>query len=88
MNCKFVTILLGFLSCMLFLVGTVYAQAPENNIRVGIWSNQRNILVSADVDYKIVNVDKNQTLGRFSANEKATIAYNGNGFILNGKKLD
>ena len=88
MNCKFVTILLGFLSCMLFLVGTVYAQAPENNIRVGIWSNQRNILVSADVDYKIVNVDKNQTLGRFSANEKATIAYNGNGFILNGKKID
>ncbi|MBP2659570.1 MAG: SpoIID/LytB domain protein, partial [Firmicutes bacterium] len=87
MNCKLITILLGFLSCVLFLVGTVYAaQASESNIRVGIWSNQRNILVSADVEYEIVNVDKNQTLGRFSANEKATIAYNGNGFILNGKK--
>ncbi len=73
---------------MFFLAGTVYAQTPENMIRVGIWSNQRNILVSADVDYKIINIDKNQTLGRFSANEKATIAYNGNEFILNGKKID
>ncbi len=90
MNCKFIAILSGVLSCMLFGLGTAHAaqEVTESNIRVGIWSNQRNIVVSADVDYEIVNVDRNKTLARFAANEKATIAYNGKEFILNGKKID
>jgi stage II sporulation protein D len=73
---------------MLFLMGPVQAHSSGNDIRVGIWANQRNILVSADSDYEIVNADNNKSLGRLSANEKATIAFNAGGFTLNGKRID
>lgn len=88
LNYKFSTIAFVFFIGMLFLVPTVQAQPLENTIRVGIWSNQRNILVSADVGYKIVNDDNNKTLGTFPANEKAAIAYSDGAFTLNGKKID
>lgn len=88
MNYKISTILLACLFSMLFLMGPVQAHSSEGDIRVGIWENQRNILVSADVDYGIVNADNNKLLERLSANETATIAFNANGFTLNGKRID
>jgi stage II sporulation protein D len=80
--------LLTFLFCTSLLLVPVQAYSPENNIRVGIWSNQRNILVSGDVDYEIVNTDTGKSLGQLSANEKATIAFNGTKFAVNGKMID
>lgn len=73
---------------MLFLMGSVQAHYSDGDIRVGIWENQRNILVSADTDYKIVNADNNIVLERLSANDKATIVFNAGRFTLNGKRID
>jgi stage II sporulation protein D len=80
--------LLTFLFCTFFLLMPAYAYSPETGIRVGIWSNQRNLLVSGDVDYEIMNTDTGKSLGRLSANEEATIAFDGTKFTVNGKPVD
>ncbi len=69
-------------------MGSVQAYSSDRDIRVGIWANQRNILVSADTDYQIVNADNHKILEHLSANEKATIVFNASGFTLNGKRID
>ncbi|MDF2634958.1 MAG: SpoIID/LytB domain protein [Pelosinus sp.] len=69
-------------------MGSVQAYSSDRDIRVGIWANQRNILVSADTDYQIVNADNHKLLEHLSANEKATIVFNASGFTLNGKRID
>ena len=88
MNYKFSTFLLTFLFGMFSLLVPVQAYSLENNIRVGIWSNQRNVLVSGDVNYEIINTDTGKSLGRMSANEQTTIAYNGTKITVNGKLID
>jgi stage II sporulation protein D len=88
LNYKLSTILLTFLFYMFFLLVPVQAYSPDTNIRVGIWSNQRNILVSGDIDYEIINSDTGKSLGHLLANEQVTIAFDGTKFTINGKPID
>lgn len=88
MNCKFSTILVTLLLTMTFFMMPVYGYASENNIRVGIWSSQRNLLISADIAFEVTNADNGQSLGNFAMNEKAVIAFKENEITVNGKRVD
>lgn len=56
----------------------------QPDIRVGIWSNQPNILVSADANFKVVDSDTRKVLGKFDGKQKVTIAVKEANLTVNG----
>jgi len=75
------------LICTLWIVsGTTYAQV-QPSIRVGLWSNQQNILVSADSDFIVLN-DRGEMVGKFSKKEKAAFSSQEGLLLLNGKQIN
>lgn len=42
-------------------------------IRVGLWSNQPNIIVSADTDFNLIDADTHAFIGRYVAQEKVSV---------------
>ncbi len=59
-----------------------YSKQP--NIRVGIWSNQPSILITADSNFKVVDSDTRKVLGQFAGKEKIAIAVKEGNVMLNG----
>lgn len=58
----------------------------QPNIRVGIWTNQSNILISADKDFSLIS-DTNQVLANFAAKDKVIITLKDGVFQANGNLL-
>jgi stage II sporulation protein D len=86
LNSKLFTILVSLLICLFSSMVPTQANPLENNIRVGIWSNQRNFIISSDTYFEIINGDTGKILEHLSANEKATISFKDNEIIVNGKR--
>lgn len=61
------------------------ARQPE--IRVGIWSDQVSIMVSADSDFALADAKTNRRLGGFSAKEKVNVTAKNGRILLNGKPV-
>jgi len=61
------------------------SQSEQSLIRVGIWSNQPNILVGSDVDFNLVDGVTHELIGRYGAKDKVTITSRGGLFVNNIK---
>lgn len=83
-----------FLFCMALLVycftpvKTNAAPSFEPDIRVGLWSNQSSVLVSADTDFEIINSVTKEVLGNTKAKEKVAVSINDSGILINNKLTD
>lgn len=64
-----------------------YQLAEQPIIKVGIWSNQSNVLVSADTRFAITNEKTKEILGTFPGKEKVSITVNNEQIFLNGKPV-
>lgn len=62
---------------------------PETSplIRVGVWSNQTNIILSAEVDFSLVDTTSKETLGDYKAGEKAAVSVADSGLEINGRQV-
>jgi len=68
-----------------FFVVPAQAQSLEPTIRVGLLSNQENVLISADANFVILNGESGQVLTYLVAGQQAIIAVKGRSFSINGK---
>lgn len=66
---------------------TSYMLSEQPVIRVGIWSNQSNVLVSADTDFSLVNARTKEILGKFVGKEKVSITAKDGQISINGKSI-
>ncbi|MBP2628222.1 MAG: SpoIID/LytB domain protein [Firmicutes bacterium] len=85
MKYAFYSILLPIALVMGFFVQTAQAEPLQSTIRVGILSNQENVLISADTKFEILNGETGQLLVHLAAGEKATISVKGKTLSINGK---
>jgi len=83
----FYCILLPITVVITFFVVPAQAKPLESTIRVGILSNQDNVLVSANTQFEIVNGETGQLLVDLAAGEKATITRVGKTITINGKPV-
>jgi len=58
-------------------------RSEQSLIRVGIWSNQPNILVGSDVDFNLVDGVTHELIGRYGAKDKVAITSRGGLFVNN-----
>jgi stage II sporulation protein D len=65
----------------------VQANSLEPAIRVGILSDQQNVLISADTNFAILNAITGELLAHFVAGEKATIAVKEKAISINGQQV-
>lgn len=67
----------------------VYSQSflKEPDIRVGILSNQPNVVISADKDFFLVDNSTNSILFHFKANEKVVITADNEKLNVNGRTV-
>lgn len=65
--------------------GVSYGQGVPS-IRVGLWANQQNIVISSNTSFEALN-DNGEVLGRFSNKEKAAFSIQGTQILLNGKPI-
>lgn len=56
-------------------------------IRVGIWSNQANIILSAESDFSLTDADGRETLGKYKAGEKIAVTVAASGLVVNGNPV-
>ena len=88
---KRVVLLLVLLGMLIFGVPGYAKTAPQNfkesndpGIRVGIWSNQTSVIVSASTDFNIVEGNTDQILGMFPGKQKVGISIKDNSIFING----
>lgn len=60
--------------------------SPGDTIRVGLWTNQPSIILSADTDFSIVDTDTKKVLAKFSAKNKVAVTAK-EGILINGKAV-
>ncbi len=63
------------------------APAAAPLIRVGLWTNQTNIILSAESGFSLVDADSRETLGDYKAGEKVTVTLAGAGMAVKGSKV-
>ncbi len=63
------------------------APAASPTIRVGVWSNQANIILSAEAAFSLADADSGQTLGSYKAGEKVAVAAAASGMTVNGRQV-
>lgn len=81
--------------CGLFLLVSLifpvlsYGQSlmHEPEIKVGILSNQPNVVVSASTDFSVTDNDTNQIIGKYAPNERVVISLSGKTVTVNGKSV-
>lgn len=59
----------------------------EPDIKVGIFSNQPNVVVSANTEFSIVDNVTNQVIGKYLPNERVVFSTEGKTVIINGKTV-
>lgn len=83
MKFKFIGLLLLLFGCL--FPASLYAQGlSEPEIRVGIFSNQPNVVISANSDFNIVSQEDNKVIGKYMSQQKVAISSNGSIVTLNG----
>ncbi len=82
-NQKILHIVILTLLLVIMTIATVFAQA-EPVIRVGLWTNQANVIVTCETDYHIVDSDTKAVLGNFKTNEKVSISAKNHVLKING----
>lgn len=80
------TVLWVILLLVLFIPAAGYTQtlSDEPVIRVGLWSNQQNIMISAGSQFSIVNGETHYTIGNFKAGEKVVLTIKEGQMTVNG----
>lgn len=56
-------------------------------IRVGVWSNQSNIILSAEASFTLVDSATKEELGSFKAKEKVTVTVKEGAIAVNGRPV-
>jgi len=84
----FYSIVLPITLVMALFTAPAQAQALQSTIKVGILSNQENVLISADTSFVILNGETGQWLTQLAAGEKATITRKGKTITINGKLVE
>ncbi|HWQ61628.1 MAG TPA: hypothetical protein VN521_04910, partial [Negativicutes bacterium] len=56
-------------------------------IRVGVWSNQANILLSAEADFSLADTAGKETLGSYKSGEKVAVTTSASGLVINGSPV-
>ncbi len=69
-----------------FLFSGVSHGQEVPSIRVGLWANQQNIVISSNTSFQALN-ENGEVLGRFSNKEKAAFSLQGTQILLNGKSI-
>ncbi|WP_054258313.1 SpoIID/LytB domain-containing protein [Propionispora sp. 2/2-37] len=59
---------------------------PGDMIRVGLWTNQSSIILSADTDFLIVDTDSKKVLAKFAAKDKVAVSAKGK-ILINAKAV-
>jgi stage II sporulation protein D len=67
---------------------TVQAAEQSPPIRIGIWSNQANIILSADSDFSLVDSDTKESIGQFHPKDKVTVSYKEARIAINGNPVN
>lgn len=79
----------GFLLLALAFAAPAEAgPAASPMIKVGLWSGQANILISADSDFSLVDTAGNGVLAGFKAKEKVAVSFKDGRIALNGKPTE
>jgi len=58
--------------------------STEPTIKVGLWANQSNLVISADGNFTIVNRETREVLGQFAAKEKVNVSIKDSRITVNG----
>lgn len=83
-------IVLALLLLLLALLPAALAEAgpaAQPLVRVGIWSNQTNIILSAETEFSLVDTAGREPLASFKAKEKATVTVRDGGLAVNGRPV-
>lgn len=80
---------------LLLILGIVSVTAADTNasaavplIRVGLWSNQVNIMLSADSDFTLIDTGNTAVVGQFRSKEKVTVSVKDDHITVNGNPVD
>lgn len=77
----FLAMLLVFMT-----IATVSAQS-EPVIRVGLWTNQANIIIGSETDFRIVDFNTKAVLGDFKTKDKVSISAKNHELRINGSPV-
>ncbi len=72
---------------MVCAIMPVDAQDLQSKIRVGILSNQQQVLISTDTSFKVLDGDTGKVVANFSAGEKVNIVPKGKVLTMNGQQI-
>lgn len=62
-------------------------QASPPLIRVGLWSNQTSVIISAADAFSLADADSKEILGSFQAKEKVTVTFKSSSMAVNGQPV-
>jgi stage II sporulation protein D len=82
-----VLLILGFLFFVLLPAAAEAGPSGQPLIKVGLWSNQTSVILSADTAFSIADADKKYILGSYKAKEKVTVKFAASGMAVNGKPV-
>lgn len=77
------------LMCLMTVPAFGYATQPEASVpllRVGLWQNQRNIALTADCDFVILD-NKQSKLGEYKAGEKVFLSFDSGRLTAGGREI-
>jgi stage II sporulation protein D len=82
------------LFCLMLMLGFVSIAAADVEgtaavpvIRVGLWSNQVNVMLSADSDFNIIDTESTEVIGQFRSKEKVTVSVKDDQITVNGRTV-
>lgn len=81
------TIGLSLIVMLNLLIEPVQAKTSGSIIRVGLLSNVSTVLISADVDFDILNEDTGKNLAHFNGGEQVSLAVNEKDITINNRKV-
>jgi stage II sporulation protein D len=80
-------LVLGFLLLALLPVAAEAGPSGQPLIKVGLWSNQTSVILSADAGFSIADADSKDILGSYKAKEKVTVKFAAAGLVVNGQPV-
>ncbi len=77
------------LMLLVSLAASPAARAQDSSplIRVGLWSGQANIVLSAGTDFSLADAASQETLGKYKAGEKVAVSVAASGLTVNGREV-
>ncbi len=75
---------------LLALLPAALAEAAQTSpplIKVGLWSNQTSIVLSATEGFSLADADSKETIGTYQAKEKIMVTFAASGMAVNGQPV-